>query len=1070
MRLLNVRTFQLEDFFGKPVPPYAILSHTWGNDCDEVSFRDVEKGRIEKAGTRPIKFVGCCKQATEDGLLYAWIDTCCIDKANAVELSEAINSMFQWYTNASICYAYLPDVLTKENHRDLGNFHSSRWFKRGWTLQELLAPKELRFYNSTWSFLGTRSELSAAVQKITGIPRPFLLGWASPQEASVAQRISWAAERVTKRKEDAAYCLLGIFGVMMPMIYGEGDRAFIRLQEEIMKHTRDDSILAWGFDPAESISSGFKDVIQGHVLAPAASMFKNCGQIVSREQSLNPPELSGGRLRVHLSLHTTTTGEIYGLLNCGPNDNAEQVMGIPLINPSSNSLPNEFIRPQGCNPVLLPKPSSDVSSKLIYIRREQHKSTHTMDRQHWFYIEESLDSDLELVDVEPQNRWQKDRSMITTSVNNKGGPIQRTLARFRTKRKDSQDFVVLLDFEEQGSQVQARSHLMICSRDTSLAILNDKLGYMRREVFGKQSASNGIHSVCVTVRQESVAGQPMFVVRLALIPGLSEVTIDTTAELRVLELTTQLEGILQEENGVCLEAKQLRRQKNEMADPDPIRARLARVEGSLRELEGERRQLVGELAERALKLKQIASRDDEIKQRQERLLEQRLETLWCLGDLNTIDVDETVTLKADDCLLLFWATENGYEAVVRLLLERGVDIEAKNRDDQTPLSLAAVAGKESVARLLLEKGADIGARSEKFQTPLSIAAFEGHDAVIQLLLSKGADIEAKDNWNRTPLSLAAAAGQESVVQLLLEKGADIETRDKRGWAPLSIAAFEGYDAVVKLLLAKGVDIEAKDHWNRRPLSLAAAAGMVAVMHLLLANGADMEARDQWDWTPLGSAAEKGQADAVRLLIRKGANIEAKDHKDQTPLILAAEQGHDTTVHLLLEKGADIEARNHWDQTSLILAAGNGCDAVVQLLLKNGTDIEVRDQEGQTPLNFAAAAGQEFVVRLLLEKGADIQAKDKWDRSPLSRAVENGQHAIVQLLLSNGADIEARDRAKQTPLSKAAFEGHEDIVQLLLAKGADIEAGGDEGRKPLDLAVAEGHDAVARLLLAKGAKG
>jgi hypothetical protein len=227
MRLINVETFKLEAFVGRTIPKYAILSHTWGTDQEEISFRDVENGRIGNAESRPIKLDGCCKQAMHDGLKYVWIDTCCIDRANSTELGEAINSMFRWYQDAFICYTYLSDVPDGDNPKNLVSaFSSSRWFQRGWTLQELLAPKRLHFYNSSWSHLGSRSMLSTTIQRITNIPVPLLIGLKPLDSASVAQRMSWAANRATTKKEDIAYCLLGIFGVMMPMIYGEGDEAF----------------------------------------------------------------------------------------------------------------------------------------------------------------------------------------------------------------------------------------------------------------------------------------------------------------------------------------------------------------------------------------------------------------------------------------------------------------------------------------------------------------------------------------------------------------------------------------------------------------------------------------------------------------------------------------------------------------------------------------------------------------------------------------------------------------------------------------------------------------------------
>ena len=248
MRLVNVKTHRLEVFGDRETPPYAILSHTWGSDWEELTLRDVEEGKINKPGVGFVKFQGCCDQASKDGLEYVWIDTCCINKTDLVELSEAINSMFRWYKYAHVCYAYLSDVPDNQYPREPGSkFQTSRWFQRGWTLQELLAPKRLIFYNSEWQPLGTKVRLSRVVESITGIPHLFLKGIVDLYGASVAQRMSWAAQRDTKRKEDLAYCLLGIFGIAMPMIYGEGgEQAFLRLQEQIIKATTDHSILAWG--------------------------------------------------------------------------------------------------------------------------------------------------------------------------------------------------------------------------------------------------------------------------------------------------------------------------------------------------------------------------------------------------------------------------------------------------------------------------------------------------------------------------------------------------------------------------------------------------------------------------------------------------------------------------------------------------------------------------------------------------------------------------------------------------------------------------------------------------------
>jgi hypothetical protein len=219
MRLINVDTQKLEWIDASYTPSYAILSHTW--EDYELTFQDLASLRYYFQ-SRPVKLSGACREAKKSGLKYVWIDSCCINKADHVELSEAINSMFEWYRRAQVCYVYLSDVaLTDDESVDLQAFRASRWFTRGWTLQELLAPRELSFYDKDWKYIGTKSKLAEAIQQITGIPTSFLRGSKSLKEASVAQRFSWAAYRETTRIEDQAYSLLGLFGIRMNMLYGE---------------------------------------------------------------------------------------------------------------------------------------------------------------------------------------------------------------------------------------------------------------------------------------------------------------------------------------------------------------------------------------------------------------------------------------------------------------------------------------------------------------------------------------------------------------------------------------------------------------------------------------------------------------------------------------------------------------------------------------------------------------------------------------------------------------------------------------------------------------------------------
>ena len=189
-----------------------------------------------------------CEVAEREEYKWAWIDTCCIDKSSSAELSEAINSMFRYYTLALVCYAYLGDVPSAVAFDTFlnGSADDIRWFKRGWTLQELIAPRVVCFLSQTWEFLGSKAEFATLLEDITRIPASVLRLESDLTTFSIAQRMSWAADRQTTRPEDEAYCLLGIFDVNMPTLYGEGRKAFRRLQEEIMKQSPDTTLFAWG--------------------------------------------------------------------------------------------------------------------------------------------------------------------------------------------------------------------------------------------------------------------------------------------------------------------------------------------------------------------------------------------------------------------------------------------------------------------------------------------------------------------------------------------------------------------------------------------------------------------------------------------------------------------------------------------------------------------------------------------------------------------------------------------------------------------------------------------------------
>jgi hypothetical protein len=254
MRLLSRSTdhnhIQLTSFNDDDVPPYSILSHTW-IEGQEITYQDLmaDIGK-ERSGYNKIQF--CVDKAAEEGVQYSWVDTCCIDKSTSDELSTAINSMFRWYQRAVKCYVFLSDVHTPGKLTDAqasrttweSAFRRTRWLERGWTLQELLAPGIVEFFSNEGTRLGDKITLEQDIHQVTKIPFAALRRQARLSEFSIDERISWAAQRTTLKKEDKAYCLLGILGVFLPLIYGEGEYyALQRLREEAEKRQTNQSML-----------------------------------------------------------------------------------------------------------------------------------------------------------------------------------------------------------------------------------------------------------------------------------------------------------------------------------------------------------------------------------------------------------------------------------------------------------------------------------------------------------------------------------------------------------------------------------------------------------------------------------------------------------------------------------------------------------------------------------------------------------------------------------------------------------------------------------------------------------
>jgi len=403
MRLINTSTLQPTEFVGSNLPEYGILSHTW--ETNEATFEDARVGLLRSGKSLGIQKVRkACELARADNLDYCWIDTCCIDKSSSSELTEAINSMFQWYASARVCYAFLSDLRSDDG---IDALTGCRWFTRGWTLQELIAPKTLRFYDESWVLRGTKLDHAALVSEITSVDESILLRHKGLDSIPVGRRMSWAAGRQTTRLEDMAYSLLGIFGVNMPLIYGEGEKAFMRLQEEIIRQNNDLSIFLW--------TSKCGNRYRG-ILGQSPDEFRCARSIVrlSVTPSLENPEyiMTNKGVRINISLSAGRDGLLILWANHVDDGNAYGV----------------YLRPCGDGIYVRVNPArlavawfADValglhaSDSVRYLSKEVHPDmAYTIDKamDNAFLLEGNLNTrEYSYVSTTPSSWWDHDRKL-----------------------------------------------------------------------------------------------------------------------------------------------------------------------------------------------------------------------------------------------------------------------------------------------------------------------------------------------------------------------------------------------------------------------------------------------------------------------------------------------------------------------------------------------------------------------------------------------------------------------------------------------------------------------------------
>ncbi|RDW82406.1 hypothetical protein BP6252_03518 [Coleophoma cylindrospora] len=1103
MRLLrnnNNSKFSLAEDFGDKIPCYAILSHTWGMETEEVTFKDVIEGTGEhKDGYKKIRF--CAQQAANDGLEYFWVDTCCIDKSSSAELQESINSMFRWYQDASRCYVYLSDVSTDDcDHTNpaLQPWQQSRWFTRGWTLQELIAPRSVEFFCSKGKRLGDKNSLEQQLSRITGIPVQALQG-TNLSMFSVKDRLSWAETRTTKKEEDKAYSLFGLFDIHMSLLYGEGEqKALDRLKDEVLKQGKKRQ--------REEISD--------------INYNKRLKLSISSSQDLDPLDDAAIKRSLLDQLYFTKIDERLTHLAAAQGTTCRWFLNKPeyiLWHDQSQQLKHgNFLWIKG-------NPGTGKSTLMKLLFEEEAKL--------------KLESNL---------------SQITLSFF--------FLARGTIEEKSTTGLYRSLLHQLFEKAVDLRDSLDWLTADGARSIQRD--GWSEEAL--KRTLKDAVLKlrtrplkIFVDALDEchtnQVAGMVCFFEELCNNAKESQVCLQICLSSRhypTIVIQMGIEVILENEIEHMEDIKQYIKSKMRLGKSKKAEALRSEI---LEKSSGIFLWVV--LVVDILNSEYPGSSIQQIRERVKEIPPKLAE----LFEMILTRYQENAE-QLDACLKwILFATRPLQPQELYFAIQLGLDKEYSSYWDQEDIDIDQIKtfvrrSSKGLAEITRNKASEVQFIHEsvrdyllgKYQKQLNFVGYSHeflkHCCVAQLnasisqnveipaLLPQGSEaVELQKNiilkfpflkYSVTNIFHHANIAQQNSIkqtgfitdfplQRWVFLNNTLEKHKIRRYTEsvnmLYILAERNLADLIKIHPNKELCFKIEDERYGPPFFAALATGSdEAICRFLdtyietqplnssLYNLCKRYRQNRKKWANFGPTfsfsrkrsiwsyvAENDDEMLLLLLIGLGeCELNFKDGAGRTPLLWAAQNGHEAVVKLLLETGkVDADSEDNDGRTPLWWAAQNGREAIAKLLLETGkVEADSKDNDGWTPLWRAAQNGHEAVVKLLLETSkVDTDSTDKDSQTLLtlltllSWAAQNGRKAVVKLLLETGkVDADSKDEYGRTPLWWAAHNGREAVVKLLLETGrVEVDLKDKDGQTPLWRAAQNGHEAVAKLLLKTG---
>jgi ankyrin repeat protein len=1113
------------------IPPYAILSHTW-KDGQEVTFQDLVDGTGEsKTGHNKIRF--CAQQAERDGLQYFWVDTCCIDKSNHTELQEAINSMFRWYQNAAKCYVYLLDVsiAKRKANTELSEytweqaFRESRWFTRGWTLQELLAPCSVEFFSREGKQLGDKRTLEQQVSEITGIATLALQG--NPlHEFGIEERLSWAKGRQTTRKEDKAYSLLGVFGVYMPLIYGEGDEsAFRRLRKEIEPVLTNES-------PALLSALSTNQPKQNR--EPVSTAPLNEEQKRMLLDSLKFDQIDARQLTIKTA-HVKTCKWL--LKKCEYIDwldatKLDKHHGFLWIKGNPGTGKSTLMKYAVTNARKLMKNKIVISFFFNARGEDMEKTTIGTYRSLLLQLLERLPAlqdvfnslSLSTSNINAYHQWSIEslETLLGQAIQGLGEIPVMCFIDALDECKEDQIRDMISFFERIGKlAVLSRIRFQVCFSSRHYPHITIQKG-LDLVLEGQEGHSQDIvnyisselkigHSKIAeqirTELQEKASGIFMWAV---LVGKILNKEYDSgrmhALRRRLQEIPSDLHDLFRDiltrdsqnrdELVLCIQWVLFSRQPLSPAqlyfailsgiepealstldsDKDVIKRFILNSSKGLVEITTSKIQKVQFIHE---SVKDFLVKENGLKdilpdlggnfqgQSHERL------KLCCLNYMN-MDVFTPLAIPES----LPKASSQNAESLRQSATGTFPFLDYAVRNVLYHADVAAgcgIAQENLIQSFPLDRWIKLDNLFEKHNirrhtedvSLLYVLAEGNMPNLIRIHPSILSWLDVGKERYGPPLFAALATKSKEAVQTFLEaQAANLPLGNRLHELCSQYQQDEGKQSNI------GRDFKFS---NRMPvISYLAELGDSVVFAVLLETGqVDFDLKDKSGRTPILWAASKGHEAVVKLLLETGqVEVNSKDQKGQTPLSWAAANGHVAVVKLLIETGQiEVESKDKYGWTPLYWAARNGHEAVVKLLIETGqVEVDLKDQHGRTPLSWAAESGYETMVKLLLETGqVEVDLKDQNGQTPLWQAAMNGHEAVVKLLLETGqVEVDLKDQDGQTPLWWAAMNGCEAVVKLLLETGqAKVDLKDQDGQTPLWWAAMNGCEAVVKLLLETG---